>query len=162
MDEMRAALWRAVRQWDGFLALGFGSGLAPKAPGTFGTLAAIPLGVLLSLAPLTIHLLLLAAAFLLGVLVCDLVGKRLGVSDHGAMVWDEFVGYWVAIAMLPAQWPWFLAAFVVFRFFDILKPWPIRPVEKAFGGGFGVMLDDVVAGLLTLLILWPLSHWLPG
>lgn len=162
MDEMRAALWRAVRQWDGFLALGFGSGLAPKAPGTFGTLAAIPLGVLLSLAPLTIHLLLLAAAFLLGVLVCDRVGKRLGVSDHGAMVWDEFVGYWVAIAMLPAQWPWFLAAFVVFRFFDILKPWPIRPVEKAFGGGFGVMLDDVVAGLLTLLILWPLSHWLPG
>jgi len=162
VDEMRAALWRAVRQWDGFLALGFGSGLAPKAPGTFGTLAAIPLGVLLSLAPLTIHLLLLAAAFLLGVLVCDRVGKRLGVSDHGAMVWDEFVGYWVAIAMLPAQWPWFLAAFVVFRFFDILKPWPIRPVEKAFGGGFGVMLDDVVAGLLTLLILWPLSHWLPG
>lgn len=162
MDEMRAALWRSVRQWDGFLALGFGSGLAPKAPGTFGTLAAVPFGVLLSLAPMPVYLLLLVAAFLLGVLVCDRVGKRLGVSDHGAMVWDEFVGYWIAIVMLPAQWPWFLAAFVVFRFFDILKPWPIRTVEKAFGGGLGVMLDDVVAGLLTLLVLWPLAHWLAG
>lgn len=160
MDELRAALWRSVRQWDGFIALGFGSGLAPKAPGTFGTLAAIPFGLLLSLTPMPVHLALLGAAFALGVLVCDRVGKRLGVSDHGAMVWDEFVGYWIAIVLLPVQWPWWLAAFVVFRFFDILKPWPIRPLEKAFDGVLGVMLDDVAAGLLTLLILWPLAKWL--
>lgn len=160
MDEIRAALWRSVRQWDGLIALGFGSGLVPKAPGTFGTLAAVPFGVLLAYTPMLLHLALLGAAFLLGILVCERVGKRLGVSDHGAMVWDEFVGYWIAILLLPAEWPWLLAAFVVFRFFDILKPWPIRPLEKAFGGGLGVMLDDVAAGLLTLAILWPASRWL--
>lgn len=160
MNEMRALLWRNMRRWDGFLALGFGSGLAPKAPGTFGTLVAVPLGVLLSLTPLAVHLVLLVLAFILGVVVCERVGKRLGVSDHGAMVWDEFVGYWVAIAALPNQWPWLLAAFVVFRFFDILKPWPIRPLEKHFGGGFGVMIDDVAAGILTVAILWPVSYWL--
>ncbi len=157
---MRAQLLQAVRQWDGFLALGLGSGLAPKAPGTFGTLAAVPLAVALKQLPLAAQLVLIAIAFLLGVWVCDRVGKRLGAADHGAMVWDEFVGYWVAVLLIPVTFGWLLAAFVLFRLLDILKPWPIRALERRSSGGFGVMVDDLLAGVLTMLLLMLLGQWL--
>lgn len=156
----RAALWAQFRRWDGFMALGFGSGLAPRAPGTAGTLAAVPFALILKTLSLPELLGVLLVAFLLGVWVCDRVGARLGVSDHGAIVWDEFVGYWLAIALVPFHWGWLLAGFVLFRGFDILKPWPIGPVDRRVKGGLGVMLDDVIAGLLTLLVLCAAEAWL--
>jgi len=137
----------------GFLAFGFGSGLSPVAPGTMGTLVAIPF--IFALKPLGnagfwVALLLL---FLLGVRLCGQVSRKLGVHDHGGIVWDEMVGYWLSVAFVPLQWPWLLAAFLLFRFFDILKPWPIRQLDKKVSGGFGIMIDDVVAALFTVIIL---------
>ncbi len=161
-DPLRQALRDNLRTWDGFLALGFGSGLAPRAPGTAGTLLAVPLAWGLKTLPPGLFAGVLVAAFLLGVLVCDRVGRRLGVTDHGAMVWDEFVGYWVAVALVPNAPGWLLAGFVLFRFFDILKPWPIGPLEKRLPGGWGVMVDDVVAGGVTAALLWAAMAWLPG
>jgi phosphatidylglycerophosphatase A len=137
----------------GFLAFGFGSGLSPLAPGTMGTLVAIPFAfVLRSLGPVAFWLLLILL-FLLGVSLCSHVSKKLGVHDHGGIVWDEMVGYWLAIAFVPLQWQWILAAFLLFRFFDIFKPWPIRQIDKRLSGGFGIMIDDVVAGFFTMVIL---------
>ena len=150
---MRGLLWQNLRRWDGFLALGFGSGLAPRAPGTFGTLVAVPLAVALKQLPVAGQLAVIFAAFLLGVWICDRVGRRLGVTDHGAMVWDEFVGYWLAVLLVPGSWPWLLAGFLLFRFFDILKPWPIRALEKRLPGGLGVMFDDVIAGVMAGAVL---------
>jgi len=143
----------ALGSVSGFLAYGFGSGLAPLAPGTAGTLAAVPFAFLLKALALPGYLLALAALFLLGVHVCGVASARLGRHDPGGIVWDEMVGYWLAIALLPLHWAWLLAAFLAFRFFDILKPWPIRAVEKRFGGGLGIMLDDIVAALYALALL---------
>ncbi len=143
----------------GFLAFGFGSGLSPFAPGTVGTLVAIPFTFLLkSLGP-TGFWIALILLFLLGVKLCSHVSQKLGVHDHGGIVWDEMVGYWLAVAFVPLHWTWLLAAFVLFRFFDIFKPWPIRQMDKKISGGFGIMVDDVVAGLFTLLILAVLQAW---
>lgn len=138
----------------GFLAFGFGSGLAPKAPGTFGTLAAIPFAWVIKTLPLMYYLPLLLLLFLLGVWICGRVGREIGQHDHGGIVWDEMVGYWLAIAFVPMQWSWLIAAFVLFRLFDIWKPWPIRYFDKKMGGGFGVMVDDVLAAVYTILVLW--------
>ncbi len=152
-DPVRAALYRNLWRWDGFLALGFGSGLAPIAPGTAGTLVAVPLAWLLKDLPLAGYLGLLVLFLVLGAWVCGRVGSRIGVTDHGALVWDEFVGYWLAVALVPRHWGWLLAGFVVFRVLDILKPWPIRALERRVPGGWGVMLDDVLAGLMTAVLL---------
>jgi len=160
-DPGRDALRRAFASWDGFLALGFGAGLAPRAPGTVGTLVAVPLAWGLAALPNAAFWTLLVLAFLLGTWVCDRVGRRLGVADHGALVWDEFVGYWISVAFLPVQWGWFIAAFVLFRLLDILKPWPIRALERRVAGGLGVMLDDLVAGALAGAVLWLAARWLP-
>lgn len=137
----------------GFLAFGFGSGLSRFAPGTMGTLAAVPfIFALRSLGEPAFWLALLLL-FALGVFLCGHVSHKLGVHDHGGIVWDEMLGYWLSAALVPLQWPWLLAAFVLFRFFDILKPWPIRQLDKKVSGGFGIMIDDVVAALFTLVIL---------
>lgn len=138
-----------------FIALGFGSGLAPKAPGTFGTLAALPLYWLLLQAGLghTALLLVIAAGFALGVWACRITGKNLGVSDHGSIVWDEVIAMWLVLAFTPASGFWWLIAFGLFRFFDILKPWPIRFFDARIKNGFGVMFDDVLAALYALLII---------
>jgi phosphatidylglycerophosphatase A len=88
-----------------------------------------------------------------GVWCCGRAGQQLGVHDHGGIVWDEMVGFWLAVALVPLAWQWFLAAFVLFRAFDIVKPWPIRQVDQRINGGLGIMADDVVAGLYTLLVL---------
>lgn len=136
-----------------FLAFGFGSGLARKAPGTWGTVAGlvfVPLLQWLAL-PLALGIIVLAALF--GVWLCGKVADDLGVHDHGGIVWDEIVGIWISLILLPASWEWWLAGFVAFRFFDILKPWPINWLDRRVSGGLGIMLDDVVAGVLAALVL---------
>lgn len=160
-DPVRAALFRNVRRWDGFLALGFGSGLAPMAPGTAGTLVAVPLAWALKGLPLPVYGMLLAVFLVLGAWICGRVGSRIGVADHGALVWDEFVGYWLAVALVPRHWAWLLAGFVLFRILDILKPWPIRALERRVSGGWGVMLDDVLAGLITAVVLILAGEFMP-
>jgi len=149
----------ALSSPDGFLAFGFGSGLLPLAPGTMGTLAAVPIAVLLVYFKLMGFWFLLAA-FLLGVWVCDRTARRLGIEDYGGIVWDEMFAFWLVIAFVPFQWPWFLAGFLIFRAFDILKPWPISWLEKTVRGGLGIMLDDVMAAVYTILILRVTSAYL--
>lgn len=135
------------------LALGLGSGLARVAPGTFGTLMAIPFWLMLESLPQSYQLATIVLAFIIGVLICDTTGKALGVHDHGAIVWDEFVGLWIALYFAPDGWLWLLAGFALFRFFDIVKPWPIRAIDRSMRGGFGVMLDDAIAGLMAAALL---------
>ena len=144
----------------GFLAFGFGSGLSPYAPGTMGTLAAIPFIFALRALGNPGFWIVLVLLFLLGVQLCGSVSRKLGVHDHGGIVWDEMVGYWLSAAFVPLQWHWLLAAFLLFRFFDILKPWPIRQLDKKVSGGFGIMIDDVVAALFTVLILAAVQNFL--
>ena len=142
----------------GFFAFGFGSGLAPWAPGTAGTLAAVPVAIGLKLLPAAWLWAWLPLAFLLGVYLCDVTAKRLGQHDPGGIVWDEMVAYWLTVAFVPLHWAWFVAAFVLFRLFDIIKPWPIRQVEKRYGGGLGIMLDDIVAAAYAIILL-KLAEW---
>lgn len=138
----------------GWIACGFGSGLAPKAQGTFGSLAAILPWLLLRRLPLPWYLLVLALAFVLGVWACERAGRALGVDDHRSLVWDEFVGQW--LALLPALLaPWWaaVAGFALFRLFDVWKPWPIRWFDRHLKGGLGVMVDDVIAGAFAAIVL---------
>lgn len=135
------------------LAFGFGSGLAPKAPGTFGTLVAIPFYLLLQPLPLSAYLALVMLGFVAGIWICDRTSRDLGVHDHGGIVWDEIVGYLFTMSLAPAGGWWILAGFLLFRFFDILKPWPIRWLDLRVPGGFGIMLDDLMAGLYAGLVM---------
>jgi len=136
-----------------FLGLGFGTGLAPKAPGTFGTLAALPIYWLMKDLSLTIYLILTVIAFFAGIWICQQAANWLEKDDPSAVVWDEIVGYLVTMAAAPPGWLWMVIGFVLFRFFDILKPWPINYADKNLHGGFGIMLDDVIAGLMALGLL---------
>jgi phosphatidylglycerophosphatase A len=139
------------------LAFGFGSGLLPKAPGTFGTLAAIPIYLLLQPLSLLLYGVVLLLASIAGVWICQRTSDDLGVHDHGGIVWDEIVGYLVGMAFAPTGWAWILIGFLFFRLFDILKPWPIRWVDHYVEGGLGIMLDDVLAGLYTAMVIFLLS-----
>jgi phosphatidylglycerophosphatase A len=133
------------------LSLGFGSGLSRYAPGTMGTLVAIPLYLLLSRLELWPYLIVVTAGFLLGIYLCDKTSKALGVHDHSGIVWDEIIGYWITMIAIPAvTWQWILAGFILFRFFDIVKPWPVKIADKRVPGGFGIMFDDLLAGLYAL------------
>ncbi len=136
-----------------FLGFGFGSGLSPFAPGTMGTLVAVPFVFVLKSQGAMGFWISLSLLFLLGIGVCTHLSRKLGVHDHAAIVWDEMVGYWLAVAFVPLQWHWLLAGFILFRFFDILKPWPICQIDKNVGGGLGIMLDDIVAAGFTLILL---------
>ena len=137
----------ALRSPDGLLAFGFGSGLSPFAPGTMGTLIAIPFAFALKGLEAPAFWVALFLLFWLGVYVCDRVSQKLGVHDHGGIVWDEFVGFWITMAFLPVSYVTLLLGFILFRLFDIFKPWPISWLDKHVGGGLGIMIDDVVAGL---------------
>jgi len=141
-----------------FLAFGFGSGISPKAPGTVGTLVAVPLYYLLSGLSLPWYSATLVLTALLGIWICGAASRQLGVHDHGGIVWDEFVGYWVTMWALPADWLWICAGFIAFRFFDILKPWPINILDRKVSGGLGIMIDDLVAGIMACgclhLLIW--------
>lgn len=147
----------AERRWNNhwihFLAFGFGSGAAPKAPGTLGTVAAIPVYLLLAQLPMWGYLATIVIAFAVGVYLCEQTSKDMGVHDHGGIVWDEFVGFWIAMIALPFHWAWILAGFILFRFFDIIKPFPIGWFDKRVHGGLGIMIDDVIAGIFAFAIL---------
>jgi phosphatidylglycerophosphatase A len=151
---------KSLQQPVHFLALGFGSGLAPKAPGTFGTLAAIPLYYLMSGLSWQIYMGIVVVAAIAGLWICGESAQRLHVHDHPAIVWDEIVGYLITMFMLPVSWQWMVAGFVLFRFFDILKPWPISWLDSQLKGGLGIMADDILAGLFALLILHTALIWL--
>ncbi len=140
----RPALW---------IALGFGAGLVRKGPGTVGTLAAVPLVLLIDLMPLPVQITVWMVIFFGGCIVCQLAADWLDDADPGAIVWDEIAGYCLAMAFLPVTLHTLVLAFILFRLLDIFKPWPIRWVEKRVGGGFGIMLDDALAGVATNLLL---------
>lgn len=131
------------------LAFGFGSGLAPRAPGTAGTLAAVPLYLLLSQLPFTAYVGLVLVSCVAGIWICGAAAKILAVHDHPGIVWDEFAGYLVTMLAAPPGWLWLVAGFLLFRLFDIWKPWPIRWVDRNLGGGLGIMLDDLIAALFA-------------
>jgi phosphatidylglycerophosphatase A len=138
----------------GWLACGFGSGLAPVAQGTFGSLAAILPWLLLRQLAWPLNVLIIGFGFVAGVWACDVAGRKLGVDDHRSLVWDEFIGQW--IALLPALLaPWWatVVGFALFRLFDVWKPWPIRYFDRHVKGGLGVMVDDVIAGLFAAAVL---------
>lgn len=140
----------------GWIACGFGSGLSPVAPGTAGSLAALLPWLLLRELPLIGYLAAIALAFALGVWACGFAIRTLRVEDPAAVVWDEFVGQWIALApllWLPRGWVWIFASFILFRIFDICKPWPVSWADRKVGGGFGVMLDDVIAGGYAAMVL---------
>lgn len=133
------------------MAVGFGSGLSPKAPGTCGSFAAMFICMLMLYWPLWVNLIIIAVVFGLGVIACNKAEAAMEYHDHGGIVIDEFVGMFITILAFPAQWYWALVAFVFFRFFDILKPFPVNWADRKIGGGLGVMVDDVVAGIYAYL-----------
>jgi len=141
------------------LALGFGSGAAPKAPGTCGTLVAVILYWPLSQLNPNQYLLMVLVTCVVGIYLCGKTAEDLGVHDHGSIVWDEFAGFWITMIAAPVGWVWVLIGFVLFRFFDIIKPWPINWIDKKVTGGLGIMLDDVVAGVMAALVLQGLAWW---
>jgi phosphatidylglycerophosphatase A len=149
-----------LRQPVHFLAFGFGAGLMPRAPGTFGTLIAVPLVALVMQGGWYALLAFAVATFVAGIWICGESARRLGVHDHPGIVWDEITGYSVTMLAAPAQWHWLAAGFVLFRFFDILKPWPIREADHSLRGGLGIMLDDVIAGVFAAVFLFALHHFL--
>ncbi len=136
-----------------FLAFGLGSGAAPKAPGTFGTVAAVVLYLGLQYLPFWNYVLMLVVATVFGIWLCDKTSRDLNVHDHPGIVWDEFVGYWITMLAAPKGWLWIVIGFVLFRIFDIWKPWPIKVVDNKVHGGFGIMLDDIIAGIFAFVVL---------
>ncbi|OAN14325.1 phosphatidylglycerophosphatase A [Photobacterium jeanii] len=143
------------------LATGFGSGLSPIVPGTMGTVAAIPFYLLLVQLPFALYLLITFIAAVVGIVICHKTATDMKVHDHGSIVWDEFVGFWITMAVAPVlSWEVVLTGFVLFRFFDMVKPWPISWLDKHVHGGFGIMIDDILAGFMAMIALWGVSHWL--
>ena len=136
-----------------FLAFGFGLGYAKKAPGTFGTLAGIPFVLLFQQTSLEIYLVATLIMGVFGIWLCGASSRQMGVHDHPGIVWDEIVGYMITMIAAPAGWQWLLLGFILFRFFDILKPWPIGYLDRHLHGGLGIMLDDIVAGLMAAGLL---------
>lgn len=138
-----------------YLGFGFGTGLAPVAPGTFGTLPALPIAYIL------IHLgisgmglaLLCLPLFLLGIYICEYTERTLGIADYGGIVWDEIVAMMFILAFVPFTWTWWLLAFAVFRLLDASKPFPIKWFDQRIHGGFGIMLDDMLAAVMSVAIL---------
>ena len=135
-----------------FLALGAGSCLAPVAPGTFGTLAAIPLLFIMPGNP-WLYCAITAVLFVVGVYLCGSCADYLQTHDHPAIVWDEWVGLLVTMTLVPLSIVTVILGFALFRFFDILKPWPIGLADKKVSGGMGIMIDDVLAGVMAAIVL---------
>jgi phosphatidylglycerophosphatase A len=135
------------------LAFGFGAGLAPRAPGTFGTLAAIPVYGLIFWTPWPVYLALVVLLSAAGTYICGRTAKDLDVHDHPGIVWDEIAGFLIAMIAVPVTWYCIVSAFLLFRFFDAVKPWPISWLDRHVKGGWGIMVDDIVAGLFTLGLL---------
>ena len=141
-----------------FMAFGFGSGLAPRAPGTAGTLIAVGLYLLLGRFPFAVYLALVILISLAGIWICQRASDELGVHDHPGIVWDEFAGFLVTMIPAPLSWLWVLVGFALFRLFDIWKPWPISWVDRRCTGGLGIMLDDLLAGGFAAAVLFLLTR----
>jgi phosphatidylglycerophosphatase A len=155
--EQRRALLATPAGW---LACGFGSGLAPVAQGTFGSLAAILPWLLLRQYSLSLNLTVIVIGFAVGVWACDIAGRALRVEDHRSLVWDEFIGQWIALLpALLAPWWAIVLGFALFRLFDVWKPWPIRYLDRHLKGGLGVMADDVIAGVFAAVVLKLVLIW---
>ena len=142
------------------LSLGFGTGYMPKSPGTAGTLVGVIIYLPLQSLDWIYYLAIVVALFLLGVWICESTAASLGVHDHPAIVWDEIVGYLFTMLAAPAGWVWIVLGFCLFRLFDIWKPWPIRLLDKSVHGGFGIMLDDIVAAIFSFIILQIIAYLL--
>ena len=142
-----------------FLAFGFGSGLAKKAPGTCGTVAAIPVYLLLVLTGLPIYSLLTIIITVVGIWICGQAADKLGEHDFGGIVWDEVAGYLITMWLVPFTWQTVLVGFVLFRLFDIVKPWPIKWLDQHVQGGLGIMIDDVLAGVFAGGVLLLVVDW---
>lgn len=143
-----------------FLSLGLGSGLSPFAPGTAGTLLAVLLYIPLATLSMWSYIIVLVVGSVLGIYLCGETSKKLGGHDDPAIVWDEFLGYWVTMLFAPAGWIWIVVGFVLFRLFDIWKPWPISVIDHKVKGGFGIMLDDLVAGVYALVVLQLIYYYI--
>ena len=142
-----------------FMACGFGSGVMPVAPGTFGTLMAVPVFLLLQLLQLEYYLIVTGILFVAGIWLCHVTARDFGVADHGGIVWDEIVGFLITMTAAPSGWLWIVIGFFLFRLFDIIKPWPIRWIDKRIHGGFGIMLDDVLAGIYAWVCMQLVYRW---
>jgi phosphatidylglycerophosphatase A len=143
-----------------WLAFGFGSGLAPKAPGTLGTIACFPLYLLLANLDTTYYVLACFAVSLIGIYICEHAAKYLDTHDHPGIVWDEFAGMLITLIAIPFSWTNLILGFVLFRFFDIVKPWPISWLDRKVSGGVGIMLDDIVAGIFALICMHLLVYFI--
>jgi len=150
--KQRELVGKVIRNPVHWPAFGFGLGLIPFAPGTFGSLLAIPLWWATPRV-LWIQLAVAVVIFTFGVWVCGASARRLGIHDHGGIVWDEVVGMYITLLVIPLEPLWILASFGLFRLFDIWKPWPIRDLDHRLRGGLGIMLDDVIAGLYAACLL---------
>ena len=144
------AIWRNPIH---LIAFGFGAGLMRFMPGTWGTFAAVPLYFLMQPLTLIYYVIIVCVAFIAGIWICGITARDLGVDDHPGIVWDEMVGFWITMIAAPAGWLWLAGAFILFRLFDILKPWPIFVLDKRVQGGLGIMLDDVMAAVYAGLCL---------
>ena len=146
----RHQVWR--NPWH-FLAFGFGSGLARFAPGTFCTLAAIPPYLLLVQLSWAVYAIVVVLAFFIGIRICQITSDDLQVHDFSGIVWDEFVGLWITLFLIPFEWQWLALGFILFRFFDIFKPFPVNWCDKNLHGGIGVVVDDLMAGVMAHVVL---------
>jgi phosphatidylglycerophosphatase A len=137
-----------------FFAFGFGAGLSPRAPGTAGTLVAVPLVWAMLHLDWRVQLACVLAAFAVGIYLCGESARQLDVHDHSGIVWDEITGFAITMIGMQPTWPLMCAGFLLFRFFDVVKPWPIREADHRLSGGLGIMLDDVLAGVFSSAILY--------
>ena len=145
-----------------WVAFGAGAGLAPRAPGTAGTVVAVALYIAIGAQPPAVHALVAAAVIGLAIWACGRTARDLGVHDHPGIVLDEIAGFLVTMTALPFEWPWVVAGFVTFRILDITKPWPISLVERSVGGGLGIVLDDLMAGALACMALHAAGYLIGG
>lgn len=159
MSPVESTARALLREPAGWIATGFGSGLAPRAPGTVGTLVAVLPWLALRELPLWGYLAAVLAAFALGVWAAQRVIAQLRIEDPGLVVWDEFVGLWITLIAVPDGGWWVLIGAALFRLFDIAKPWPVSWADARLKGGFGAMFDDALAGLYALAVLQVLAWW---
>lgn len=143
-----------------FLALGFGAGLTPKLPGTAGTVVGVFIYLPLQSLHWLYYLLLVLVLFVVGIWLCGKSAAALAVHDHPGIVWDEIVGYLITMTAAPQGWGWIMLGFCLFRLFDIYKPWPIRWLDRHVSGGFGIMIDDVLAAIFSIVILQLIAYLL--
>jgi len=158
-QKLKSKVWRNPLY---FLAFGFGAGLMKRAPGTWGTCMGIPIYLLMEQASSLVYLSLLGCFFIFGVGLCQRVSMEIGIDDYPGIVWDEIVGFLVTMFSVPTNMMWVILGFGLFRLFDIIKPQPIRWVDKHCRGGWAIMLDDVLAGIAACLVLHIISWGIKG